>query len=486
MMKRRNTHTLNGDSLHPEQTKDSNITLPLSLSSAHSKNQDGSKVSRRILFCLKVAIIFVLAVQTLAYFCENRLTNLTRKQQRRWYTPVPKMSRGLFTGTKHLARYLEPRNYVLTSNQTEAEYVWGHAHWHVHLDTLKPWQRANHLPRENLLSDKGIFLENMIEHKARTGESVDFLPETYRLYDKKDKRRFLDRLANGGMDESWVLKRPQKDGGKGVTVLGPNSKELLDTANKLRNDPRFGGKHPKHPDRYIIQKYVNRLLPYHGRKFDLRVYCLVASSVPLVAFYHDGTLRIALPKFDENDFSSQQAHLTNWSAQKTAQGTKKNADQARASFEELASYLEDYVSQNPRLSHIKDPISHVRDQIKDALATVVHVFRDLSFSVDAEENGKKLCGAENGFSFLGGDFMIDSDLKVWITEMQSGPGTSHDAKSTRENFAVVLPGIFKILEEVRDRERRGKPISAMQSPNTWELIYNDHFRFSYSGNTAGS
>eukprot|EP00957_Ditylum_brightwellii_P104257 7941617-Ditylum_brightwellii.AAC.1 len=160
------------------------------------------------------------------------------------------------------------------------------------------------------------------------------------------------------MDESWVLKRPQKDGGKGVTVLGPNSKELLDTANKLRNDPRFGGKHPKHPDRYIIQKYVNRLLPYHGRKFDLRVYCLVASSVPLVAFYHDGTLRIALPKFDENDFSSQQAHLTNWSAQKTAEGTKKNADQARASFEELASYLEDYVSQNPRLSHIKDPISH--------------------------------------------------------------------------------------------------------------------------------
>eukprot|EP00957_Ditylum_brightwellii_P022768 1717541-Ditylum_brightwellii.AAC.1 len=91
-----------------------------------------------------------------------------------------------------------------------------------------------------------------------------------------------------------------------------------------------------------------------------------------------------------------------------------------------------------------------------------------------------MCSAENGFAFLGADFMVDSDLKVWITEMQSGPGLSHDSETTRENFAIVLPGIFEVLKEVRAREMSGELISEMESPNTWELIYKDNFRFTYS------
>ncbi len=43
--------------------------------------------------------------------------------------------------------------------------------------------------------------------------------------------------------------------------------------------------------RRLIQRYIPSPLLLEGRKFDLRVYMLVASYAPLTAYYHDGYVR---------------------------------------------------------------------------------------------------------------------------------------------------------------------------------------------------
>lgn len=49
----------------------------------------------------------------------------------------------------------------------------------------------------------------------------------------------------------------------------------------------------------IMQKYIsNTLTVYDNNKFDFRIYVLIASTNPLIAFYHDGFLRSALYSYD--------------------------------------------------------------------------------------------------------------------------------------------------------------------------------------------
>lgn len=48
----------------------------------------------------------------------------------------------------------------------------------------------------------------------------------------------------------------------------------------------------------------------YGRKFDFRIYMMVASTKPLIMFYHDGFLRISLLKYEKNS-QKRQVHFTN-------------------------------------------------------------------------------------------------------------------------------------------------------------------------------
>ena len=82
---------------------------------------------------------------------------------------------------------------------------------------------------------------------------------------------------------------------KGVFLLHEkNERSLL---SSFQNGRRCGRKLKN----LIAQTYIDDpLLLDKQNKFDFRIYLLVASTNPLIAYYHDGFLRVSLNAYDKD------------------------------------------------------------------------------------------------------------------------------------------------------------------------------------------
>merc|ERR1719356_2007208 len=94
----------------------------------------------------------------------------------------------------------------------------------------------------------------------------------------------------------------------------------------------------------VVQRYVDRPLLLHGRKFDLRLYVVVTSYDPLKVYLNsEGLVRLATEEYSSspNTIRRRMMHLTNYSVNKHAVGYVKNADTSarRAGSKDGASHL---------------------------------------------------------------------------------------------------------------------------------------------------
>lgn len=155
-------------------------------------------------------------------------------------------------------------------------------------------------------------------------------------------------------------------------------------------------------DDIVVQRYICHEMDYQGRKFDLRLYYLVASVDPLVVFYHDGALRVSLSEYNDKVFETTTDHLSNL-------GRNDAMDNCTISLDDYEKDLLAHVAANPSRfpkEVAEDPLSHVRNQAKAALAELVDARRPVAFDGPRRRRSKM----ENHFSLLGADFIVDRDL----------------------------------------------------------------------------
>ena len=360
------------------------------------------------------------------------------------------------------------------------------------------------------MSRKSTFQRFLNNYTAMTGRRVEFVPTSFVLPD--DYERLLARMkmpgalrlgthkeSGGGMNEPWVIKLSATDNGIGIAMLGPHSEQLkvlTDTLQRTANateympilreqlilhqpndkrDPveveKARQRSIEQNDQIIVQRYVCHELDYQTHKFDLRIYFLVASTDPLVVYYHDGSLRVALAAYQDQSFGDTSQHLTNI-------GRNLAIDNCTASFADWERALYAYVA-SPTGAHLPDvvkrnPLGHVRNQIKAALADLVAAARHRAFL-----GHRTHTTMQNGFALMGGDFIVDRDLHVWMTECQSSPGLGHATSTRKALYAALLPSTVDIVTQVMDKQAAGLPLFPMDNTGHFQLIYTDDFHYKY-------
>lgn len=378
---------------------------------------------------------------------EKAVCTVPGEFERTYYTVPPNAKFGAALARRGWRRAGVPQNAHVIWYQKKQHIPWGH---------LSCWQRPNHLRDERTIGHKGLLLEALRETPA-----ARYLPESYALWVSEDRKRFETDLAvseDEGTTPSWVIKEPNVDGGKGVTVL-----TAIDAKAKLLSNGTIRSKFRS----MLAQRYVSNLMLLDGHKFDLRVYWVVASMQPPIVLYHDGTLRVSLSRFDDANHTRGQ-HLTNAAQQEGGHDKDKSSEASRQSMPVLWNLLDELRPSRPDWP--ANPRAHVECAIRYAIAHIWQAFAPL-FSKKLGEAHRE----SDAFVLFGADFMLDTDLRLYMSEIQSGPGLPTNTQAVRHIMWDMLPSLVDLVTHLHARNASADELSPRWPlpPSTFDLLIND-------------
>lgn len=175
---------------------------------------------------------------------------------------------------------------------------------------------------------------------------------------------------------------------------------------------------------WVVQKYIEKPLLYHGRKFDIRVWALFTGDRKAY-FYNQGYIRTSSEDYQLSN-TTNYIHLTNNCLQKHFSSYSKHEPGNTLSFSSFSSYLSSLPSPLP--------LSSLLPRITDLILDVFHASKS------------HLLPKPRGFPFelLGFDFLIDEDFRVWLLEVNTNPylGTPN------EHMKVLIDKMLKDLLEI--------------------------------------
>ena len=184
--------------------------------------------------------------------------------------------------------------------------IWSNTHMPGHvLRSLLPWQRLNHFPRSVSITKKDLLHQNLTLLQKYFPDYYDFFPESYILPD--DNAIVEKKLLHKTSFPPMISKPAASSRGRGITIIT--------TPEEFRNI-EAGGKNKVLLSRYLSDPYL-----VNDRKFDIRLYVAVTSFQPLVCYMFDeGLTRFAVEEYvcDEETFSENYKHLTNYSLNKNS------------------------------------------------------------------------------------------------------------------------------------------------------------------------
>ena len=257
-----------------------------------------------------------------------------------------------------------------------------------------PHQRINHFPGVATLHYKdelAFFLNRAAERIGVSDGWYDFFPPTFSMPDEHDEWR---AVAERHPDKIWIVKPKRLTGGRGLRILTD-----LDSVERG-------------PD-WIVQQYISDplLLPDHPYKHVMRIYVLVTSLDPLVAYLHpNGPI-----KFTTRPFGTSPAEL----ADKVRHVTNPTVQLTNSDVDDPVRILDwpDYIVRLREAGYDPDLLWA---RIRSVLAQMLIAHRDPMLHLSRHQ-----CGDVGAcYELLGLDITVDASLRPWVLECNMSPSLS--------------------------------------------------------------
>ena len=250
---------------------------------------------------------------------------------------------------------------------------------------------------------------------------VDFLPTTFKL--PSEYRMFVEEFKKNP-SSAWIMKPVGSSQGKGIFLV-----TKLSQLGEWKADNRFTGEEldeEEKPAEYIVQKYVENPYLVGGKKFDLRIYCLVTSFQPLRAWlYREAFARFTFQRYTMDDLSNTVVHLTNVAIQKKSSEYDKSKG-CKWMFCDLKRHL--------ITMHGKAAVEEMVRNIDNIILTCLHSVQ------------KIMINDRHCFELYGFDILLDGNLKPWLMEVNASPSLTADTHSDYKLKFRMLNDMFNVID----------------------------------------
>ena len=307
---------------------------------------------------------------------------------------------------------MDEAGILYSSNPDLSILIWNDSLADVnYFSNLKPWQIINRIPNINVLCRKFPFSCLLQKISNFFPDLFSFFPKTFLL--PNQNQELQDEIDT--CEKTYIVKPDGGSLGSGIIFLEP--KTSFSPQKNLA----------------IAQEYIDSYL-IDNKKFDLRIYALVASIHPLSIYvYHGGLARFCA---EEAGGNSRFSKITNVTMNK------------KAAFMEISKISRMLTEVFEIIRRTGVDIDELWRKIEDAIGlTIVSSYNYISHG---QRWFCKPCGYPRCFQILGFDILLDKQLNPHVLEVNYRPSLDYFRGVERRMKVTMIREALEIVAPLQD------------------------------------
>lgn len=304
-------------------------------------------------------------------------------------------------------------------------------------------QKINHFPNNYELTRKDYMYKNFRKFKKELikegqieeAKKFDFYPLTF--YMPNEYLMFIseylkDQDRNQDKDQLWIMKPACKAQGKGIFIV-----TSIEQIQKWKASLK-GGIENLVNELYVCQKYIMNPLLIGGRKFDMRIYCIVTKYNPLLIWlYRTGFARFTHARYTNKvkEIENNYIHLTNVAVQKTCEEYNKTTG-GKWDLRRLKIFLYS--------KYEKETVDCLFDRIEDIIIRSIKSVR------------KVIVNDRHCFELYGYDILVNSQMQPVLLEINANSSLTSNTVEDNRMKVDMLDDMLSVIdmEKVMTGEER--------------------------------